>query len=264
MNNKHENSNTGLGYQETQSALETRIQAHQKYSSFSLEEWVERYLPLSMGEILLDIGCGNGNLFPSYSKKLGNQGVIVGLDQSTNLLSNAAKREGVTPRLLLQWDMNQSFPFVENSFNLVVSFFAIYYADDVERIVTEIKRVLKTEGSLFLIGPTDRNAGELYDFNEKLFGIARDEKINRRTNRLEKEFSHTVQKVFGSIHCDKIPCKLVFPNREEFVRYYLATLLYEESVKKAGTAPTNNDISAIKMPSYEVSKEMIVLYSKKL
>jgi ubiquinone/menaquinone biosynthesis C-methylase UbiE len=257
------NASHPLGYQETQDALAIRIRAHQEYSNFSLEEWVENNLPLNPGGTLLDIGCGDGNLFPSYAEKLRGRGAIVGGDQSEELLAKAAKRLDSIPTILFRLDMNDSLPFVANSFNIVVSTFAIYYVDDVERIVTDIKRVLAPGGSLILIGPTSQNAIELYSFNEKLFGFGMDEKGARRTDRLEKEFAPALQAVFGDLKIIKIPCKLVFPGREQFIRYYLATLLYQESIKKTGEKPTREELAAAVMPFYEISKEMIVLHGQK-
>ncbi|MBF0330173.1 MAG: class I SAM-dependent methyltransferase [Nitrospirae bacterium] len=260
---KTANDKASLGYKESRSALDIRIQAHRNYSSFSLEEWINRSLPLKPGDVVMDIGCGNGNLFPSYEKKLGSTGVIVGMDQSEDLLQKAASREGASPKVLLRWDMNENLPFIDASFDMVISSFAIYYVDDVKRIVNQIKRLLKDGGSVFLIGPTDRNAAELYDFNKKIFGFGRDEKINRRTNRLEMEFLPALEEILGAVKSEIIPSKLVFPNREEFVRYYLATLLYEESAAKAAYAPDAEKLASIDMPAWEISKEMIVLCSTK-
>lgn len=255
--------NTPLGYEEKQDALSVRIDANKRFSNFSLEAWCDKHLPFKAENIILDIGCGKGNLFPSYSKKLGKRGVIVGVDQSNELLSEAMECECATSKVLLEWNMNKRFPFIEKNFDYIISTFSIYYVDDVQFICGEIKRLLKTSGEVFLIGPTDNNAKELYAFNKKVFNTERDEKIIRRTNRIEREFLPFITTILGEVSVDKIPSKLVFPDETQFIRYYLATLLFEESVEKTGFEPDAEKLSSFDIPSLEVSKEMIILRGKK-
>ena len=84
-----------LGYQERQNNLAVRIHAHKQFSNFNLESWIENNLDLKPGAMLLDLGCGNGNLFPIFSKKLGERGVIVGIDKSAELLSEAKNKSSM-------------------------------------------------------------------------------------------------------------------------------------------------------------------------
>jgi len=155
--------------------------------------------------------------------------------------------------------MNQPLKFTESHFDHVISTFAIYYVDQVEAILKEIHRILKPGGQVLLIGPTDKNAGELYDFNGKVFGIEKDPRISQRSDRLEKEFYPVMGKMFNGVTATKIPIKMVFPSREEFLRYYLATLLYEESVTKTGRTPAAEEFNVKGMKTFEVSKEMVVV-----
>ncbi|GEM_PF-4093513 len=90
------NANTDknlLGYKESIDALSVRIDAHKKFSNFSLEDWLEKNLSFGDGDTILDIGCGSGNFFPVFSRKIGERGVIVGIDQSRELLAKALKSE---------------------------------------------------------------------------------------------------------------------------------------------------------------------------
>lgn len=254
------NDNSLLGYQEKVDALSIRIKAHKEFSNFSLENWLDVNLPFKEKNVILDIGCGSGNLLPVYANKIGEKGAIVGIDQSPNLLAEASKLKIDTPFVLLEWDMNNRLPFMEKSFDYVISTFAIYYANDVRSILEDIKRVLKLDGQFLLIGPNDNNAAELYQFNKKIFGFDRNETADRRTNRLNKEFYPIAASIFKNVSLQKIDSKLIFPNKHEFVQYYMATLLFEESIKQAGFRLKYEEIMAIDLPSLEVSKEMIALW----
>lgn len=72
------NSDNSLGYDEKRNNLSIRIKAHKKFSNFSLEEWIEKHIPFNPGDIVFDIGCGNGNFSPTYGGEIGLSGVIVG------------------------------------------------------------------------------------------------------------------------------------------------------------------------------------------
>jgi ubiquinone/menaquinone biosynthesis C-methylase UbiE len=252
-----------LGYNEKENNLAIRINSHKQFSNFSLEDWFAEHVVFKKGSIVFDIGCGNGNLFSCYSQKIGKNGLIVGIDQSPELLQEAKKQQCISSKLLLELDMNLKLPFVNASFNYCISSFAIYYANDVLSIVDEIMRLLVTGGETILIGPTNNNAKELYEFNEKVFGFPCDQKINRRTNRLENEFYPVFQKKFSHVSIEKIPSKLVFPSKKDFLKYYQATLLFEESVKKSGKTCYPEKISGIEVGIPEISKEMIVLRGRK-
>jgi len=258
-----EAENRSLAYEEKETSLSIRINAHKKFSNFNLEDWIARHVDLKEGSSVFDIGCGNGNLFQAYSDQIGARGLIVGMDQSAELLQEAKKRPCGSLKLLLHKDMNTGTPFLDESFDRVFSSFAIYYANDAWSVLQEVFRLLKAGGEVVLIGPTDNNARELYEFNQKLFGFARDEKIDRRTRRIEDEFFPLFPKLFKDVSMDRIASELVFPDKEEFIRYYLATLLFEESVKKNGGVYDQKKIAAADAGSLKISKEMVVLRGKK-
>ncbi len=220
-------------------------------------------LPFNIGDRVLDIGCGNGNLFSTFARKLGQKGELVGVDKSKELLSEAEKRKIECGKELIEFDMNKPLPFANESFEHVVSVYAIYYVDDVSSISLEIKRVLKNEGRFLLIGPAQNNAKELNDFNKSIFNIGRDEIIFRRTNRLEDEFYPFLKTIFGKVRCEKIPSRMIFPSKEEFINYYMATLLFEESVAKTGIHPDFKSLCAKKGEDLEISKEMIAVSGEK-
>ncbi len=252
-----------LGYTETKNNLAIRIEANKKYTDIKLEDWLFRNLAVKKNNVLLDIGCGSGNLFPIFSKKLGASGMIVGLDQSSELLAEAQKTKIKTRKILMRWDMNQEFPFLADNFDGIISTFAIYYVDNVSVMTQEMRRVLKTGATVILLGPGDGNARELYEFNNRVFSITKDEKISLRSSRLEKEFYPAMKRIFKKVSIQTIPINLVFPNKKEFLRYYLATLLYEESVKKTGVVPQPQQLLEMKLSSLKISKEVVVVRGTK-
>ena len=64
-------------------------------------------------------------------------------------------------------NFDRRLPFKNNSFDLVISSFAIYYASNINKTLMEIKRVLKNGGQLFFIGPMPNNKFEFNEIVEK-------------------------------------------------------------------------------------------------
>lgn len=254
---------TDLSYNEKKENLAIRIEAHKRFSNFSLEEWIDSALPAKEGGILLDAGCGDGNLFNSYSRKLGENGLIIGIDKDRDLLLKASGRQLSCRKLLMEFDINLRLPFTDKAFDLIVSAFSIYYIDDARSLMNEFKRILIDDGCLLIIGPADNNAGQLYEFNRKVFGVPADGKADARAARIRKEFLPLAKEIFGKVEDEIIPSKIIFPGKEEFVKYYMATLLFEESCKRSGSVPSREELLNVKFDSWEVSKEMIALKIRK-
>ena len=159
--------------------------------------------------------------------------------------------------------MDDKLPFAEGMFDLCMSNFAIYNVRDADFTLHELHRVLDVGGELVLIGPTPNNVLELYEFNEKVTGRRMDEKTRRRTERIVKEFLPLALDVFGNVKAEVIRSVLTFPDRDEFLRYFCSTLLYEEIAEREGL--TLEQLREHCPPAGEmpVSKEMVAVVATK-
>jgi len=117
----------------------------------------ERLLDLiawSGDEQVLDIGCGRGLLLNGAAKRL-NTGQATGIDvwQAEDLTGNGpeaalenARRERVAERVVVQTADMRKLPFVDDTFDVVVSKAAIhnlYRVEDRDEAIREIARVMK-------------------------------------------------------------------------------------------------------------------------
>lgn len=113
-------------------------------------------------ERVLDVGCGHGLMLLAAAKRL-TTGVAIGVDiwQKEDQAGNSAlatmenaRCEGVADRVELKDGDARSLPFADNSFDVILSSWAlhnIYNAGERHTAIREIARVLKPGGHALII-----------------------------------------------------------------------------------------------------------------
>jgi len=248
-----------LSYREQRDKLADRIRAHKEFANFDVADWIEGFLARRPRRHVLDLGCGDGNHLALYLKQVPPEGTVTGLDREPQLLERARRaHEGAANLALVAGTMDEPLPFPDQAFDLAFSNFAIYNARQPAFTLRELRRVLRTGGELVLIGPTRNNARELYEYNARLTGTAIDEITLVRTDRLRSEVLPLAREVFGDVREDVLSSRLTFPTREEFLRYFTATMLYEQVAEKMQCSEAAM-LAALANTTLVVSKEMLAL-----
>ena len=93
---------------------------------------------------ILDIGCGNGEIATYLSRKCAN---LVSIDIEDNRENEANKKP---LNFLLS---NESLPFKNNSFDIVVSNHVIEHVSNNQEHIEEIYRVLNDDGIVYIATP---------------------------------------------------------------------------------------------------------------
>ena len=114
---------------------------------------------------IIDLGCGVTGNNTFYLIEKGKS--VVSCDFAEEALKVIAEHEGTKTKL---FNMLDTFPFEDNSVEVVIADLSLHYfkKEDTERIIGEIKRILKPSGHLFFrvnsIGSTEfktlRDSGE--------------------------------------------------------------------------------------------------------
>ena len=119
----------------------------------SLVDQVQKNLVMELlnpkqGELILDLGCGTGN----YSIPLTEVGCkVIGVDHSPNML-NVAKEKTKAIGLDIEYHLSEAdkLDFPDNHFDAVVSVTAFEFIKDIEKVFSELMRVVKPSGRIIL------------------------------------------------------------------------------------------------------------------
>ena len=230
-----------IDFKENQESLRTRIKIHDLYGSANLDLWMNKNLNIKLGEKILDLGCGDGKQCFSIKSYLNNNFAknsieIIGVDEHRDLIKIAQvknkKTESNIKFKLASFDKKLLFP--DKSFDLVISCFAIYYAENIEKTLLEIKRILKLNGRIFFTGPMPNNKIEFNNIIEE----AASDKIPKLigSSRFSTKIFDSINKIFKNATIEEFKNQLNFKTIEPFMEYASSTLeknrkVYEEFLK---------------------------------
>ena len=225
-------------------------------------------LEMAPGLVLLEIGCGDGNFFPVYAPVLGPGGRLIGLDVNSALLDQAlakARLLGIRAEGIV-WDFDSHpYPLSDSEVDYVIAPFSAYYSRDITAWLNDCLRVLKPGGTMLLIGPASGNAPELYDLNLAVTGIRTIAETEETSTKLEAGFLPELRRRQDvKVESTLVSRELVFPDAEEFARYYLATWLYEKTAEKIAKRISFDDVvKAAASANLRLTKSVICIEAKK-
>ena len=102
---------------------------------------------LEPGMQVLDVAIGTGLVTREAQALMKGRGEIIGLDPSSGMLRSYA---GAVPVSLVQ-GRAESLPFPDGQFDFLSLGFALRHMDDLERVFSEFRRVLKPGGRLLIL-----------------------------------------------------------------------------------------------------------------
>ena len=111
-------------------------------------------IKIKPGMKILDLGCGSGYLTFPIAKRNENA-YVVGLDIVTDTLRRntvKAREEDIKNLEFVSYD-GITFPFEDNSFDLIVTRYALHHFPEIRKSIHEVARVLKDKGVFFLSDP---------------------------------------------------------------------------------------------------------------
>ena len=131
--------------------LSTRINLHQKYSvnKYGWNNWVFDQYSISENNRIIEFGCGTGSIWKDNGNILPNCVEIILTDISPLMIEKA--KENLSKNKLFSYHLMdiQNVPFPDNSFDIVIANHMLYHVPDIQKALSEIKRILKNNGVFY-------------------------------------------------------------------------------------------------------------------
>jgi len=146
--------------------------------------WLLRNIPPQGAELVLDVAGGTGHVARAYAEQVRCATVLDLTDEMLAVGKREADAAGVR-NVVFQQGKADSMPFLERSFDLVVSRFAVHHFDRPQEVLAEMERVCRAGGRvgiMDIVVPEEAHA-DAYNHRERLRdpthtrALARDELV---------------------------------------------------------------------------------------
>lgn len=110
--------------------------------------WLFRQMPLKPGMKVLELGCGNGALWLENLSHIPSEISILLSDSSEGMVREVQHKLSEDRRFSFQTIEMDHIPYSDQSFDLVIANHVLFYSNDLDQTLREIRRVVKPEGTL--------------------------------------------------------------------------------------------------------------------
>ncbi len=133
--------------------INARIQLHRRFSRNPVPwfSWIAGQIPFEQMERVLEVGCGNGQLWQQVPIDMIKDKEIYVTDISSGMVEDAAeilKKSGRT-ELIFQTEDCQKLSYGDQMFDGVIANHVLFYVKDIYQALEEIRRVLKNGGGFY-------------------------------------------------------------------------------------------------------------------
>lgn len=213
--------------------LSVRIRLHAKYSTnkLGLISWLFEKYEFGEGFRILELGCGNAKQWEGNIGRLPPDSTLVLTDFSSGMVDTVRDKFSDNGHVAVQQADIQNIPFPAGSFDAVIANHMLYHIPDLDKVLSEVKRVLKTDGKFY--AATNGNGG-MRMYLRKAF-----QSVNPAINAFAHDYSFSLQ------------------NGEEILHRYFTDVRrydYEDSLAVTETKDLIDWLkSAVTMASYDES-----------
>lgn len=180
--------------------LNTRISIHDKYSvnKMGFGNWIFSHYEMKPNIEILELGCGNGDMWKNKLDALKNHSKLVLTDFSEGMVAAAKAQIGEHPSVSYDVVNIEDIPYETKRFDIVIANMMLYHVPNLGQGLSEVKRVVKDDGIFYCA-----TYGE-HGIVPYIAGLLKDYGVSDKTNKgftlqngkgiLEKYFSE-VQRV---------------------------------------------------------------------
>ncbi len=205
-------------------SLRVRQRTHDQYTvpKTDFVEWVLDRVQWRGHERVLDVGMGPGVYHEPLRARLPN-GALIGGDLSLGMATSARSRTFDGTPAIFNGDV-QTLPFPARYFDVVLANHMLYHVPDLDRALSEIHRVLKSDGVLLAATNSQTNMPEFYQLIARAYTLLGVNNVDVETMRPGRRFElengpGALHRHFYAIVRYDLPSALVFPEAAPVVAY---------------------------------------------
>lgn len=138
--------------------LNTRISIHDKYSTnkMGLHNWYFTVIRFEDGMKVLELGAGSAVMWVNHKDIISRLSTLVLSDMSEGMLMEAKKNLGELENVDYEVIDIQDIPYEDNTFDIVIANCMLYHVPNINKAISEVRRVLKPAG-YFYAGTSGKN-----------------------------------------------------------------------------------------------------------
>jgi len=167
--------------------LTARMNLHTKHSTNKqgFSTWLWEQYNFNANCRILELGCGNGSQWENKMNILPNGCKIILSDFSNGMVDIVKEKYAEHKLFSFQQIDIQNIPYPDDSFDFVIANHMLYHVPDLTKALSEVKRVLKTDGKFF---STTIGSGGLPSFLHNAFKY-----FDPDTKAFTQQFSFVLQ-----------------------------------------------------------------------
>ena len=176
--------------------LNTRISIHAKYSTnkMGFGNWIVNHYCIENGMKVLELGCGTGDMWRGHEQMIQKCERLVLSDFSEGMLETAKAMVSGHPNVQHMVVDIQDIPVENDSFDVVIANMMLYHVPDLDKGLSEVRRVLKDGGTFYCATYGEHGIIEYLSKLLKDYGV--EDTVNKNftlqngSNILERVFCH--------------------------------------------------------------------------
>ena len=174
---------------------------------------------------ILELGCGTGELWLKNREKLNSDWRISLSDFSVSMLKNTKEElEQIEQNFAYEEIDAQNIPYEDESFDVVIARHMLYLVPDIEKALSEIKRVLVKDGIFYVTTNSCETMNELNNLIEK-FDPTLGLHNNGMCYRFQRENGQALlEKYFSEVKMEVLEGKIVTSDIDAIVSYKASSI----------------------------------------
>ena len=210
--------------------LNARINLHRfNTNKIDWNRWFFEKMNIPKHSNILELGCGNGLLWKNNEESI-NETLSITLSDFSEGMLLCAKQNINNENIKYEIIDIQNIPYENESFDIIISRHMLYHVPDIDKALSEVKRVLRPGGKFYVSTNGKEHMQEL-----ETLVTGYDKNINFDLQKYANKFGiengdKFLKKYFSNVTFEEFNGEIVVDNAEPVVSYILSTNVARKSI----------------------------------